>query len=69
MADRSGPATSYAMTKLQERGDMFVEPTNEVYEGLIVGEHSRPDDLDVNIAQGEEPHQRSLLHLGATSRR
>ena len=51
VADRSGAATSYAMTNLQERGTMFVEPTTEVYEGMIVGENSREDDMDVNITK------------------
>jgi len=51
IADRSGSATSYAMFNLQERGTLFVEPTTEVYEGMIVGENSRADDMDVNITK------------------
>ena len=51
VADRSGAATSYAMFNLQERGTMFVSPTTEVYEGMIVGENSRADDMDVNITK------------------
>ncbi len=51
VADRSGAATSYAMTNLQERGTLFVEPTTEVYEGMLVGENSRADDMDVNITK------------------
>jgi GTP-binding protein len=51
VADRSGVATSYAMTNLQERGVLFVEPTTEVYEGMIVGENARDDDMDVNITR------------------
>ncbi len=51
VADRAGAATAYAMTNLQERGTMFVEPTTEVYEGMIVGENSREDDMDVNITK------------------
>jgi GTP-binding protein len=51
VADRSGVATSYAMFNLQERGTLFVEPTTEVYEGMIVGENSRADDMDVNITK------------------
>jgi GTP-binding protein len=51
VADRSGPVTAFAMTNLQERGTMFVEPTTEVYEGMIVGENSRSDDMDVNITK------------------
>jgi GTP-binding protein len=48
VADRSGSVTAYALFNLQERGTMFVGPTTEVYEGMIVGENSRSDDLDVN---------------------
>src|SRR5207253_10038356 len=51
VSDRSGAATSYAMINLQERGTMFVEPATEVYEGMIVGEHSRSDYMDVNITK------------------
>jgi len=51
VADRSGPATPYAMFSLQERGTMFVEPGTEVYEGMIIGENSRSDDMDVNITK------------------
>jgi GTP-binding protein len=48
VADRSGPATSFALLNLQERGQLFVAPGAEVYEGMIVGENARADDLDVN---------------------
>jgi predicted membrane GTPase involved in stress response len=51
VADRAGVATSYAMFNLQERGTLFVGPTTEVYEGMIVGENSRSDDIDVNITK------------------
>ena len=51
VADRTGAATSYAMFNLQERGAMFLEPTTEVYEGMIVGENSRVEDMDVNICK------------------
>jgi len=51
VADRRGVATAYAMFALQERGSLFVEPGTEVYEGMIVGENSRSDDMDVNIAK------------------
>jgi GTP-binding protein len=51
VADRTGVATAYAMTNLQERGLLFVEPTTVVYEGMIVGENSRADDMDVNITK------------------
>jgi GTP-binding protein len=51
VADRAGVATSFAIANLQERGTLFVEPTTEVYEGMIVGENSRSDDMDVNITK------------------
>jgi len=51
VSDRSGVATTYAMTSLQERGTMFVEPGTEVYEGMVIGENSRADDMDVNITK------------------
>src|ERR1700722_2613646 len=51
VADRTGTATAYAMFALQERGSLFVEPGTVVYEGMIVGENSRSDDMDVNIAK------------------
>lgn len=54
VADRAGAATAYAMTNLQERGVMFVDPTTEVYEGMIVGENSRADDMDVNITKEKQ---------------
>ncbi|MGL5859784.1 MAG: translational GTPase TypA, partial [Phycicoccus sp.] len=51
VADRAGAATSYAMMNLQERGTLFVPPTTEVYQGMVVGENSRADDMDVNITK------------------
>ncbi|HEX6919144.1 MAG TPA: translational GTPase TypA [Actinomycetes bacterium] len=48
VADRRGPTTGFALANLQERGTMFVGPGTEVYEGMIVGENSRSDDMDVN---------------------
>ena len=51
VADRSGTVTSYACFSLQERGSLLVSPGAEVYEGMIVGENSRADDMDVNITR------------------
>jgi GTP-binding protein len=51
VADRAGAATAYAIWNLQERGEIFVAPTTEVYEGMIVGENSRADDMNVNIVK------------------
>ncbi|WP_030419052.1 translational GTPase TypA [Streptomyces sp. SCSIO 75703] len=51
VADRAGAVTAFAMTNLQERGVLFTDPGTEVYEGMIVGENSRSDDMDVNITK------------------
>ena len=51
VADRRGRATSYAILNLQERGSLFVSPGAQLYEGMIVGENARSDDLDVNASK------------------
>jgi GTP-binding protein len=51
VADRPGKATAYAIFNLQERGEIFLTPTTEVYEGMIIGENAREADLDVNIVK------------------
>jgi GTP-binding protein len=48
VADRTGPTTTFALTALQDRGTLFVGPGEDVYEGMIVGENARADDMDVN---------------------
>ncbi len=62
VADRAGAVTPFAMINLQERGSLFVEPTTEVYEGMIVGENSRADDMDVNITK-----EKKLTNMRAAS--
>ncbi|WP_104091691.1 translational GTPase TypA [Arthrobacter sp. GMC3] len=62
VADRSGVVTPFAMIKLQERMSFFVQPTSEVYEGMIVGENSRADDMDVNITR-----EKQLTNMRAAS--
>ncbi len=62
IADRRGRATGYAIENLQPRGTLFVGPTEEVYEGMIVGEHNRPADLDVNITR-----EKRLTNMRASS--
>ncbi len=62
VADRSGAVTAYAMVNLQERGTLFVDPTTEVYEGMVVGENSRVDDMDVNITK-----EKKLTNVRASS--
>ena len=51
VADRTGVTTAYAIYNLQERGEIFVEPGTSVYEGMIIGENSRPNDMDVNVTK------------------
>jgi GTP-binding protein len=51
VADRPGVATAYAIWNLQERGEIFIEPGEEVYEGMIIGENARAADLDVNVTK------------------
>ena len=51
VADRSGPTTTFALLNLQERGSLFVGPGVGVYEGMIVGENARSEDLDVNATK------------------
>ena len=50
----NGKATAYALGGLEERGVMFIEPGTEVYEGMIVGEHNRDNDLAVNVVKGKQ---------------
>src|SRR5438445_10828997 len=60
VADRRGPATGYAIQALQERGSLFVGPGDELYEGTVVGETSRAEDLDVNASK-----PKTLTHVRA----
>jgi len=54
VADRAGICTAYALFNLQPRGVLFVAPGDEVYEGMVVGEHNRESDLNVNIVRGKQ---------------
>jgi len=62
IADRPGKTTGYALFNLQERGDMFVGPGVDVYEGMIVGENAKDNDLDVNIVK-----EKKLTNMRASS--
>ena len=62
VADRSGRATAWAIEHLQPRGGFFIGPGEEVYEGMIVGEHSRSSDLDVNVVR-----EKKLTNMRAAS--
>jgi GTP-binding protein TypA len=54
VADRAGQVTAYALQRLEDRGTFFVEPGQEVYEGQVVGESPRADDMDVNVVRPKE---------------
>ena len=62
IADRTGTVTAYALDALQDRGVLFVPPGVEVYEGMVIGEHSRDNDLDVNIVR-----EKKLTNMRASS--
>ncbi len=62
VADRRGPATAFAILNLQERGSLFIAPGLELYEGMIVGENARADDLDVNATK-----EKKLTNMRAAS--
>jgi GTP-binding protein len=51
VADRTGGATAYALSNLQERGEIFIDPATQVYEGMIIGENARASDMDVNATK------------------
>ena len=51
VADRPGAATAYAIFNLQERGEIFIEPGTQVYEGMVIGENARVNDMDVNVTK------------------
>jgi GTP-binding protein len=51
VADRAGTATAYAIYNLQERGEIFIDPGTPVYEGMIIGENARQNDMDVNVTK------------------
>jgi GTP-binding protein len=51
VADRAGMATAYAIANLQERGEIFIEPGTQVYEGMVIGENARASDMDVNVTK------------------
>jgi len=62
VADRRGPATAFAILNLQERGSLFISPGEELYEGMIVGENARAEDLDVNATK-----EKKLTNMRAAS--
>ncbi len=54
IATQTGTAVAYAIFNLQDRGTMFIDPQTKVYQGMIVGEHNRPNDLEINILKGKQ---------------
>jgi GTP-binding protein len=63
VADRAGEATPYALFHLEPRGVLFVAPGTKVYEGMMIGEHNRPNDLDVNAVR-----EKKLTNIRAAGR-
>jgi GTP-binding protein len=62
VSDRAGSATTYALYNLQERGELFVKPNTEVYEGMVIGENARDVDMDVNVVK-----EKKLTNMRASS--
>jgi GTP-binding protein len=62
VADRLGEATAYALSHLEDRGELFIGPGTPVYEGMIVGENARPADMDVNVTR-----QKKLTNMRAST--
>ena len=54
VSDRSGPVLAYALDGLSDRGTFYVEPGDEVYEGMVVGESAKPGDLTLNVCRGKK---------------
>jgi len=63
VADRTGVSTAFAIWNLQERGEIFIDPTAPVYEGMIIGENARASDMDVNVTK--EKKQTNMRSSGA----
>ena len=54
VATETGTAVAFALWKLQDRGPMFIDPQTKVYQGMVVGEHTRENDLDINVLKGKQ---------------
>jgi len=63
VADRTGVSTAFAIWNLQERGEIFIDPTAPVYEGMVIGENARASDMDVNVTK--EKKQTNMRSSGA----
>ncbi|MFX6424163.1 translational GTPase TypA, partial [Acinetobacter baumannii] len=63
IANGAGEAVAYAMWKLEDRGPMMIVPGVKIYEGMIIGEHSKSNDLDVNVLEGKK-----LTNIRTTSK-
>ncbi|MFA7296395.1 MAG: translational GTPase TypA [Dehalococcoidia bacterium] len=68
VADRSGQSTAYALMSLQDRGQMFIGPGVEVYEGMVIGENPRPDDIDVNVTREKKQTNMRSSNSDATEK-
>ncbi|MCH4249922.1 MAG: translational GTPase TypA [Microbacteriaceae bacterium] len=68
VADRAGQATAYAIINLQDRGQLFINPGDQVYEGMVVGENPRTEDMDVNIVRDKKLTNMRSATADATER-
>jgi GTP-binding protein TypA/BipA len=68
VADRAGQSTGYALMTLQDRGQMFIGPGVAVYEGMIIGENPRPDDIDVNVTREKKQTNMRSSNSDATEK-
>src|SRR5574341_1547752 len=66
VADRGGKTTTYALYHIQPRGELFIKEGTAVYEGMIVGENSRENDIDVNVIKGHAWRRRAFTAPGAS---
>jgi len=64
ISNGAGEAVAYALWNLEDRGPMMIEPGIKVYEGMIIGEHTRDNDLEVNVLEGQEAHQHPRVRQG-----
>ena len=62
IADRTGPVTAYAIDQLSDRGVLFVGPGTQVYNGMVIGEYTRGEDLEVNIVREKKLTNMRIVH-------
>ena len=67
VSDRAGTATPYSIEHVQDRGEIFIEPNEKVYEGMIIGENSREQDMDVNVVKEKKLTLAPVIELDAAT--